>query len=98
VPNALIMSTGAAPQSVSIGAPDSRLYQESWMDAWAVINRHPGEAGRHARALLELARGSAIARDWSHVERAVRLALNSVSPAERSLLTQVEELRHSGRA
>lgn len=79
------------------GVGNSRLYQESWMDAWAVINRHPAEAGKHARALLELARGSALARDWNHVEQAVRLALASVSPSERSLIAQVEELRRLGK-
>ena len=80
------------------GAGDTRLYQESWMDAWAVINRHPHEARKHARALLELARGSAIAWDWSHMEQAVRLILASTPPAERSLVAQVEELQHLARS
>jgi len=75
------------------GAEDMDLYQESWLDAWAVINRRPDEAGTHARALLELARASATARDWHHVEKAVRLASATVSPvSERAVATQVEEL------
>jgi tetratricopeptide (TPR) repeat protein len=75
------------------GAGDTRLYQESWMDAWTVINRRPEEAGKHGRALLEMARGSVVARDWNHVEQAVRLANASVSPqSERAVATQVEEL------
>jgi len=75
------------------GAGDERLHQESWMDAWAVINRRPNEAGKHARALLELARASVLVRDWNHVEQAVRLASAAVSPqAERAVATQVEEL------
>jgi tetratricopeptide (TPR) repeat protein len=81
------------------GAGDLRQYQESWMDAWAVINRHPQEAGKHARALLEMARGSAIARDWPHVEQAVRLASASLSPqSEASVAAQVEELAATVRA
>ena len=69
------------------------------MDAWTVVNRHPHEAGKHARALLEMARGSAIARDWSHVEQAVRLASASVSPqSEASVAAQVEELAAAARA
>jgi hypothetical protein len=81
------------------GAGDLRQYQESWMDAWAVINRHPQEAGKHARALLEMARGSAIARDWPHVEQAVRLASASLSPqSEASVAAQVEELDATVRA
>ncbi|MFL5385130.1 MAG: hypothetical protein ACJ8GN_21625 [Longimicrobiaceae bacterium] len=75
------------------GAENTPLYQESWMDAWTVINRRPDEAGKHARALLELARASVVARDWNHVEQAVRLASSAVSPqAERAVATQVQEL------
>jgi len=58
-----------------------------------VIHRDGQQAGRHARALLELARGSAIARDWNHVEQAVRLALASVPSSDRSLIAQVDELQ-----
>jgi len=75
------------------GAEDTRLYQESWMDAWTVINRRPEEAGKHGRALLEMARGSVVARDWNHVEQAVRLASSAVSPqSEGAVAKQVEEL------
>ena len=81
------------------GMGDGRLYQESWMDAWTVINRHPQDAGKHARALLEMARGSAIAKDWNHVEQAVRLASASVSPqTEAGVAAQVEELAAAARA
>jgi hypothetical protein len=63
------------------------------MDAWTVINRRPEEAGKHGRALLEMARASVLARDWNHVEQAVRLASAAVSPhSERAVATQVEEL------
>jgi tetratricopeptide (TPR) repeat protein len=75
------------------GTGDMDLYQERWLDAWAVINRRPEEAERHARALLELARASAMVRDWHHVEKAVRLASSAVSPhGERAVAVQVEEL------
>jgi hypothetical protein len=75
------------------GAENTPMYQESWIDAWAVINRRPEDAGKHARALLELARASVTARDWHHVEQAVRLASTAVSPqAERAVAMQVEEL------
>lgn len=75
------------------GAENTPLYQERWMDAWSVINRRPEEAGKQARALLELARASALLRDWSHVEQAVRLASAAVSPqAERAVAAQVQEL------
>ena len=75
------------------GAEEMALYQEYWIDAWAVVNRRPEEAEKHARALLELARASVLVRDWNHVEKAVRLASASVSPqAERAVAAQVEEL------
>jgi tetratricopeptide (TPR) repeat protein len=75
------------------GTGDMDLYQERWLDAWAVINRRPEEAERHARALLELARASAMVRDWHHVEKAVRLASSAASPhGERAVAVQVEEL------
>jgi tetratricopeptide (TPR) repeat protein len=81
------------------GAENTPLYQESWMDAWAVINRRPEDAGKHARALLELARASVAARDWHHVEQAVRLASAAVSPvSERAVATQVEEIAATMRA
>jgi tetratricopeptide (TPR) repeat protein len=75
------------------GTENMDLYQERWLDAWAVINRRPEEAERHARALLELARASVMVRDWHHVEKAVRLASSAVSPhGERAVAVQVEEL------
>jgi tetratricopeptide (TPR) repeat protein len=75
------------------GAGDTRLYQEGWMDAWTVITRAPSEVGKHGRALLEMARGAALMRDWQHVEQAVRLASTAVpADAERAVARQVEEL------
>jgi tetratricopeptide (TPR) repeat protein len=75
------------------GAGNAPLYQESWMDAWTVINRRLEEAEKHARALLEMARASVVAHDWNHLEQAVRLASAAVSPqAERAVAAQVEEL------
>src|SRR4051794_36671092 len=75
------------------GAGNLELYQERWMDAWAVINRRPEEAEQHGRALLEMARASVMVRDWHHVEKAVRLASSAVSPhRERAVAVQVEEL------
>jgi tetratricopeptide (TPR) repeat protein len=56
------------------GTGDTRLYQESWIDAWTVINRRADAADRHLPTLLELARASALIRDWAHVEQATRLA------------------------
>jgi len=75
------------------GVENMDLYQERWLDAWAVINRRPEEAERHARALLELARASVMVRDWHHMEKAVRLASSAASPrGERAVAVQVEEL------
>jgi tetratricopeptide (TPR) repeat protein len=75
------------------GADDPLLYQESWMDAWAMIHRRPGEEHRHARALLELARASALRKDWAHVEQAVRVATTATSPhTDEAVSRQVEEL------
>jgi tetratricopeptide (TPR) repeat protein len=71
------------------GDDNMRLYQEAWMDAWSIINRVPGEAERHGRALLELARASTLCRDWTHVEQAVRAASLQRDPA---LAAQVREL------
>ncbi|MBV9110833.1 MAG: hypothetical protein JO306_15590, partial [Gemmatimonadetes bacterium] len=71
------------------GDGNMRLYQEAWMDAWAIINRVPGEAERHGRALLELARASTLCRDWTHVEQAVRAASLQRDP---KLAAQVREL------
>jgi tetratricopeptide (TPR) repeat protein len=81
------------------GDDNPRLYQEAWMDAWAIINRRPDEADRHARALLELARASALCRDWAHVEQAVRLASSAATRhTERAVATQVDELAASLRS
>lgn len=75
------------------GDGNQRLYQESWMDAWSIINRRPGHEHGHARALLELARASTLCRDWAHVEQAVRLATSfATPPAGPELAVQVEEL------
>ena len=75
------------------GAGDTALYQESWMDALAVVRRRPADAGKHARAMLEMARASVLANDWSHVEQVVRLAADSVSPqAEQGVAAQLAEI------
>jgi tetratricopeptide (TPR) repeat protein len=75
------------------GAGNAQLYQEYWLDAWAVVTRRTEEAEKHARALLELARGSVLVRDWHHVEKAVRLATASASSrGERAVAAQVQEL------
>jgi tetratricopeptide (TPR) repeat protein len=75
------------------GLGDTAQYEEYAMDAWTVIRRHPGEEGRHGRALLELARASVVARDWYHVEQAVRVASESVSPiSEGAVATQVADI------
>ena len=75
------------------GAGDRRLYQESWIDAWALITRREGHEEKHARAVLELARASALIRDWAHVEQAVRLAQNAAPPQREPVLAaQMEEL------
>ncbi|HEX8695255.1 MAG TPA: hypothetical protein VF746_22780 [Longimicrobium sp.] len=73
------------------GAGDRRLYQEAWSDAWSIVVRKPGEEGKHARALLELARAAGQCRDWPHMEQAGRLAL-SVASGEAAIAAQVEEL------
>jgi tetratricopeptide (TPR) repeat protein len=75
------------------GTGNLLLYQESWMDAWAVVQRRPGDEERHARALLELARASALLRDWAHAEQALRLASSTASPrGDRAVARQVEEM------
>ncbi len=76
------------------GDGNKKLYQEAWMDAWAIINRRFGEEEKHGRALLELARASALFRDWAHVEQAVRLATTVATP-EPAVATQVAELATS---
>jgi hypothetical protein len=75
------------------GAEKLDPYQQHWLDAWAVINRRVEAAGKHARALLELARASMLVRDWHHAEKAVRLAATSVSAHdEPAVAAQVEEI------
>ncbi|HEX6747941.1 MAG TPA: hypothetical protein VF092_11675 [Longimicrobium sp.] len=76
------------------GDGNQRLYQEAWLDAWAIINRRFGEEEKHGRALLELARASALFRDWAHVEQAVRLATTLATP-EPAVASQVAELATS---
>ncbi|HEU4562097.1 MAG TPA: hypothetical protein VFS20_29990 [Longimicrobium sp.] len=81
------------------GVGDQRLYQESWIDAWTLITRRPGQEEMHSRALLELARASALIRDWSHVEQATRLASKNVSHHREPIIAaQVEELAAALRA
>ncbi|HET7229283.1 MAG TPA: hypothetical protein VFJ16_04740 [Longimicrobium sp.] len=75
------------------GSADSRLYQESWIDAWTLITRREGHEEKHTRSLLELARASALIRDWPHVEQAVRVAVRATSQhREPVIAAQVEEM------
>jgi tetratricopeptide (TPR) repeat protein len=75
------------------GAGDQKLYQNSSMDAWALISRKAGEEMRHARALLELARAGVKARDWVHMDRAARAALSAATrTGETTIVAQVESL------
>ena len=75
------------------GAADQALYRESWSDAWTLVTRRPGHEEKHARTLLELARASALIRDWAHVEQAVRLADRTTSRHREPIIAaQVEEL------
>ncbi|HYH83120.1 MAG TPA: hypothetical protein VEX86_25215 [Longimicrobium sp.] len=81
------------------GVGDRPLYEESWMDAWTLINRRPGHEEKHSRALLELARASTAIGDWPHVEQAVRLATDSMSRHREPIIAaQVEELAAAIRA
>jgi hypothetical protein len=81
------------------GAGDRRLYQESWIDAWTLVTRHEGEAEKHARTLLELARASTVIGDWPHVKQTVRVAADTrARQREPAIATQVEELAAAIRA
>lgn len=75
------------------GMEETVLYEEYAMDAWTVIRRHPGEEGRHGRSLVELAYAAVLARDWYHVEEAVRVASEFVSPlTEGAVANQVADI------
>ena len=81
------------------GYGDTLLYQQSWMDAWVIVTRHSPAMGEHGRALLELARSSALAGDWNHVEQAVRAASEILSrQSDISLVASLDALAASARS
>ena len=92
------MTTLALLARAAAGAGNRPLYQESWWDAWTIVERG-GDDETMARALLDMAHAAAIFRDAPRLDQACRHVLRGpLRRVEAGVLAEVEELAATLRA
>lgn len=92
------VTTLALLARAAAGAGNRPLYQESWWDAWTIVERG-GDDETMARALLDMAHAAAIFRDAPRLDQACRHVLRGpLRRVEPGVLAEVEELAATLRA